>query len=148
MYDIGLITAPTIQEVNMGERFTRADMAKLMVDYAINILNKTANTQAICNFNDIANESPETQTAIISACQLGLMGIDMMASFYPDLTVDQAQAGTILSRILWGDTYNGADPFYLYHLNALKEHGIISSITPDVLETMESFMLMLYKASL
>ncbi len=146
-YDIGLITEPTIQDVNMGGTFTRANMAKIISDYAMNVLNKVANTGAICNFTDIADQSAEVQANIKLACQLGLMGINMTTIFHPNRTVDQAQFGTILSRTIWGDTYNGWTPYYLNHLNALKTNGIITAITPDVLETMQDVMQMIYNAS-
>jgi hypothetical protein len=55
------------------------------------------------------------------------MGVDM-DNFLPNERVDRAQFGTILSRLLYGNTYNGGKPYYVKHLQALKENGIITQI--------------------
>jgi len=45
-------------------------MAKMMVNYAINVLAKTLDTSAVCSFTDMATQSEEMQTYAIKACQL------------------------------------------------------------------------------
>jgi hypothetical protein len=62
------------------------------------------------------------------ACQLGLMGMDM-DYFQPYLTVSRAQFGTILSRLLWQTTYAGGKYYYIKHLQALKDNGVMNDIT-------------------
>jgi hypothetical protein len=47
------------------------------------------------------------------------MGVDIN-NFNPNQTVDRAQFGTILSRALYGETYNQSNPYYQKHLTALK----------------------------
>jgi hypothetical protein len=49
------------------------------------------------------------------------MGIDM-DYFQPLLVVTRAQFGTILSRLLYGETLNGGTPYYAKHLQALREN--------------------------
>jgi hypothetical protein len=56
-------------------------------------------------------ESEEMQMYAILACQLGLMWLKEdwttpKKNFYPNKLVNRAQFGTILSRLLFGDTYN------------------------------------------
>jgi hypothetical protein len=46
----------------------------------------------------------------------------------PRKTVSRAEFGTVLSRILWGDTYNDSKPYYVKHLQALKNSGIMTQI--------------------
>lgn len=51
------------------------------------------------------------------------------SQFNPDDTVDRAQFGTILSRVIWGSVYNGGNPRYGLHLNALKAANIMTLIS-------------------
>jgi hypothetical protein len=56
------------------------------------------------------------------------MGIGI-TDFDPNGEVTRAQFGTILSRLIWGSTYDGGVKFYTNHLNALKIAGIMTNIT-------------------
>jgi len=47
-------------------------------------------------------------------------GVTMNKNFNPDQTVDRAQFGTILSRLLRGSENNGGTTYYANHLTALK----------------------------
>jgi hypothetical protein len=49
------------------------------------------------------------------------MGVDM-ENFLPNEAVTRAQFGTILSRLLYGETFNEGTPYYANHLQALKEN--------------------------
>ncbi|MEI6118691.1 MAG: hypothetical protein WCP92_05720 [bacterium] len=40
----------------------------------------------------------------------------------------RAQFGTVLSRTLRGNQYNGGEPFYMLHLNALQKALIMKKI--------------------
>ncbi|MDR0369789.1 MAG: hypothetical protein LBH96_04730, partial [Candidatus Peribacteria bacterium] len=82
------------------------------------------------------------------ACQLGLMGIDM-DYFQPNMVVTRAQFGTILSRLLWQNTYAGSSPYYARHLQALKEQGILTQIdNPEQrLELRQRVRLMLMRSA-
>lgn len=102
-------------------------MAKMMVNYAIKVMWLTPDTTKTCSFDDIGNQPTDMQAYITLSCQLGLMWIDM-TSFDPDGVVTRAQFGTILSRTLFWDKYNGSTPYYEAHLAALKEAGIMTSI--------------------
>ncbi|MEI6672750.1 MAG: hypothetical protein WCL02_05485 [bacterium] len=44
---------PTIDQANMNGKLIRAHMAKMMANYATEILNLIPNTGKACNFNDI-----------------------------------------------------------------------------------------------
>jgi hypothetical protein len=48
--------------------------------------------------------------------------------FRPYDTISRAEFGTALSRLLWGPKYEGGDPYYANHLNALKAEGIMTQI--------------------
>lgn len=132
-YQIGITTMNTIQEANMTGNLIRAHMAKMMVAYAIKVLGKTIDTTKTCTFNDIAGQTTELKNYIKRSCQLGLMG-QGITSFNPEGEVTRAQFGTVLSRALYGTGNDGGDPYYLNHLTALKNAGIISKTIPDMKE--------------
>ena len=127
-------------------------MAKMMVNYAENVLSETTNSSVVCNFNDISSQSTEFQSYIIKICQMGLMGVDTnrnpVTSFNPNGIVTRAVFGTVLSRTLFGDTIKGGNPYYANHLIALKNDGIMTDISsPNAPEERGYVMLMMKRAS-
>jgi len=148
-FDIWITTMNTIQKANMEWNLIRSHMAKMMVNYAIKVLNKTINTGLVCEFDDIFNETAEMRSYIKFACQLWLMWVDIN-SFYPNGEVTRAQFGTVLSRALYGDTNEWWDIYYVKHLNALKTANIMKIITdPENMKELRWYvMLMLMRAAL
>lgn len=144
-YDIGITTIPTIQKANITWSLIRAHMAKMMVNYAIKVLNKYPEESSWCVFTDTASQSTEMKNYIKRACQLGLMGIGN-TKFNPSNEVTRAEFGTVLSRALYENKYDGWAPYYLNHLNALKDKSIISKTTPSLKEQRGYVMLMLMRA--
>ena len=68
-------------------------------------------------------------------------------SFDPNGEVTRAQFGTVLSRALYGNEYNGGTLYYTNHLNALKTAGIMTKIdTPNTAEIRGFVMLMMMRA--
>jgi len=68
-------------------------------------------------------------------------------TFNPNEEVTRAQFGTVLSRTLRGNQYNGGEPFYLLHLNALQKAVIMKQIdTPQNKELRGFVMLMLMRS--
>ncbi len=63
-----------------------------------------------CTFSDMANKNSEMQGYAITACQLGIMGLKgdgtAAVTFNPDQLIDKAQFTTMLSRMIYGSTYN------------------------------------------
>lgn len=151
-YHLWITTIPTILKADLEWVLIRSHMAKMMVNYAIKVLNKQPDLTLSCNFNDIGNETVELQWYIKLACQLGLMwyasdGVTQNASFYPERIVDRAQFGTVLSRLLRGTLYAGGEPFYSHHLEALKNNNIMTNIdNPLASELRGRVMLMLMRA--
>ena len=120
-------------------------MAKMMVNYAIKVLDLKPNTMKTCSFDDTSKESAELKGYMTYACQLGLMGVGTN-KFNPNGEVTRAEFATVLSRALYGNTHNGGTPYYQKHLDALKNAGIISNITPTLKEQRGFVMLMLMRA--
>jgi len=67
-------------------------------------------------------------------------------SFNPNGIVTRAEFGTVLSRSLYGNAFDGGTPYYTKHLIALKNAGIITNTTPTNNELRGYVMLMLMRA--
>ncbi|EKD25240.1 MAG: hypothetical protein ACD_80C00097G0002 [uncultured bacterium (gcode 4)] len=142
----GITTQNTLQNADALGELTRAHMAKMIVNFAEGVLHKRTDNSSGCEFNDISNQSEELQHYIVESCQLGLMGQGIDA-FNPESLITRAQFGTLLSRTLHGDTYNGGDPYYADHLQALKNAGIMNNISnPNALEIRGYVWVMLQRA--
>ncbi len=146
-YGIGITTQSSIDTANMYGSLIRSHMAKMMVNYAKEVKGMIPDTSLTCDFTDVANQTEELQGYITEACQLGLMGVGITA-FNPNGVVTRAQFGTVLSRVLYGDMYDGGDPYYADHLAALQEAGIMTNISnPNAPEVRGYVMLMLQRAA-
>ena len=132
-YDV--TTMDTIKEADPYGLLIRWHMAKMVVNYAVNVQWKKMPIviPLKCRWWDAESEweSEEIKDYARKACALGIMGI-YMEDFLPNQEVTRAEFGTILSRLLWWDEYNVIDtdetPFYERHLNALKKAKIMTQI--------------------
>jgi hypothetical protein len=102
-------------------------MAKMLSVYAEEVLGLTEDSSKACNFTDIDSVKGDLHDFIIKSCKLGIMGQGLSA-FRPYDTLSRAEFGTALSRVLWGNKYEGGTPYYANHLNALKAAGIMNQI--------------------
>jgi hypothetical protein len=130
-YAHNITTLAPIEAAMPDGTVIRGHLAKMVVNYALNVLWKTlpSKVPASCHRKDGANarESSEMKDYAVKACSLGLMGIDM-EYFQPYAQVSRAQFWTVLSRLLYGNEYAGGKPYYANHLQALKEKGILTQI--------------------
>ena len=130
-YKNDVTTMDTIDEANPEGVVTRWHLAKMVVNYAINVLwqELPEKVPSECRWDDWRGEweSQEIKDYAVKACSLGLMWLDMN-KFQPRLNVTRAQFGTIMSRLLWWKKYAGGTPYYKKHLNALKENNIMTQI--------------------
>ena len=141
----GITTQNSIDKANVEWWLTRQAMAKMIVNFSKNILNKTqirVNDEADCKFEDEKDITKELVSSVKEACELWLMG-QWVKKFEPKETLSKAQFWTILSRVLWWDTYDWWTPYYLKHLNALKEAWIMNNIdNPEEKEVRWNVMIM------
>ena len=149
-YVNGITTKPTIDEAKLEIRLSRGEMAKMMSEYAIKVLWRTGTIENKCVFTDISTISPDLQEYIKTACNLWIMWInaDWTPSkiFNPYELVNRAQFATVLSRVIWWDTYNNWEEYYTNHIKALNEAGIINNLDPNLEELRWYVMLMLMRA--
>lgn len=72
-YTVGITTQCPIQAANPSGLVFRKHAAKMISQFAINVLGKNPDSTKSCNFVDTKNESPELQRYAKTACQLGIM---------------------------------------------------------------------------
>lgn len=134
-----ITTMPTCIDANMDGFLIRSHAAKMMSNYAINVLGKQADNSKVCDFSDMADQSQEMQMYAETACKLGLMGLETDGVtpadvFNPDEYLDKAQFATILSRLLYGEEHNGNTTcWYCDHVAALQDANVIT-VTTDLFD--------------
>ena len=152
-YKNNITTMNSIDKANMWWNLTRIAMAKMLSNYAINVLGLTPDTSKNCYFSDVSDSLDyQYDNWVKKACQLGLMWV-WIDQFYPNWVVTRAEFWTVLSRALnWKDTaklniMNNTNPYYSEHLNYLKEEWIMNNIAnPTNFERRWRVMLMLMRA--
>ena len=141
-----ITTQSPIDKANMKWNITREEMAKMISNFATNILWKTPDTTKTCLFID-SNINPDLVSYVTESCQLWLMG-QWVTSFRPKDPVTRAEFGTVLSRVLWWNKFEWWSTYYENHLKALKSEWIMSKInTPTSKEIRWYVMLMLMRST-
>jgi len=150
-FDNWITTKSSIQLANMDLSISRAEMAKMVSQYATKLLKRVPNTGAACKFSDISKVTPDLIPFIQEACQLGVMGLNndgsVASSFNPFGLLTRGEFATALSRMLWGNKYNGGIEFYTNHIKALQTAKIITNTNPLLVELRGYVMTMLMRAS-
>ena len=125
-YQSDITTQSSIEKANMWWKITREEMAKMISNYAINILWKSPDTTKSCLFSD-SNINPDLVKFVTESCQLWLMW-QWITSFKPKNFVTRAEFWTVLSRALWWDKYGWWNTYYESHLKALQCEWIMKKI--------------------
>ena len=146
-YKNGITTMPSIDEADMTGWLTRIAMAKMLSQYAINVLGKTPDTtKVVPNFSDVPAElDAEYNNWVTLAYQLWIMWIGI-EKFRPFDLVTRAEFGTALSRMLYG-LADWEWAYYETHLAKLMEEKIITVDTPDLQELRWYVMIMLMRSA-
>lgn len=116
----GITTMKTIEQANMNWGLNRIAMAKMLSQYAINVLKKAPDTSKQCSFSDVTMQMDSNYgNWVTSACQLWIMWV-WITKFRPNDDVTREEFWTALSRMLfwiadWKDVY------YSTHLAKLKK---------------------------
>ena len=152
-YQNGITTMTSIDRADMWWNLTRVAMAKMLSNYAINVLWLIPDTSKDCFFWDVNYVlDDQYDNWITKACQLGLMWV-WIERFYPHNRVTRAEFGTVLSRALNAkypsrlNWMNKAEPYYFEHLSYLQREWIMNNISnPSSLERRWRVMLMLMRS--
>ena len=150
-YKHGITTMPTILDADMFGPLDRISMAKMLSQYAINILWKTPNISiGVPNFPDISPELNEQfWNSVTLAYQLWIMWINI-DEFRPFDLVPRSEFGTALSRMLYQTSdwiYEKTDEYYTLHFNKLRKEEIMTLLDPNIKELRWYVMIMLMRSS-
>lgn len=145
-YNNWITTADNIDKANMNWKLSRIAMAKMLSQYAINILWKEPNTHRNCVFSDVTNNLDKAYDYWVTlACQLWVMWV-WMNNFRPKDNVTRAEFATALSRMLF-ELADWTDKYYSTHLDKLFREGIITNMNPKLEERRWYVMLMLMRST-
>ena len=127
-YKYGITTQPTIEAANLNGNITRQAFSKMVVNYLEKVVWVKQVISSSCSFLDESSITNDLKPYAKKTCAYDIMWSNWK-NFNPSKPVDRAQLWTVLSRILWWDKYNvSGQQYYMYHLNALKQNGIMSNI--------------------
>ena len=147
-----ITTMPTIQKADMNWKLTRIAMAKMLSQYAINVLWKTPDTTQNNKFNDVTDkQNSDYDDWVTLAYQLGIMWQNMPNNkFRPDDEVTRAEFATALSRMIYWTSdweYKSTDKYYVHHMEKLVEKWIITKDDPKMKELRWYVMIMLMRSA-
>ena len=145
-YKNWITTMNTIQEADMEWWLTRIAMAKMLSQYAINVLWQKPANIIVPNFRDMPKElDDEYDYGVSLAYQLWIMWINIPDNkFRPLDLVTRAEFATALSRMLY--KLADWDPYYVTHMAKLKDEWIITNDNPEMLEIRWYVMIMLMRS--
>lgn len=126
-YKNWITTQSTIESANIKWNITRAEMAKMISNYAINVLWLEPDASKSCYFIN-SDIDPNLVESVRESCQLWLMW-QWITDFRPNDSVTRAEFWTVLSRTLRWDEYEWWTTYYQNHLEALKNKWIMNNIS-------------------
>lgn len=142
-----ITTQDSIEKANVYWKLTRAELAKMISYFAINLLWKELDLNKECTFLDVSDELDYRYNSWLTyACQLWLMwqNID---KFRPTDGVTRAEFGTVLSRALRWDKNEWWKTYYENHLNALKSEWIMNNISSPLDSEIRWFVMLMLMRS-
>ena len=143
---VWITTIDSIEKANMNWELTRIAMAKMLSQYAINILGKKPDTTKNVVFWDVSKAlDSQYNDWVTLAYQLWIMWV-WINKFRPNDIVTRAEFWTALSRMLYW-IKDWTNNYYSTHLLKLKEEWIINNINPDLKELRWYVMIMLMRSA-
>ena len=144
----GITTMSNIEEADMYGPLTRVAMAKMLSQYAINVLGQAPDTSKVVPaFSDVDPQlNADYNNWVTLAYQLGIMWIGI-ENYRPYDLVTRAEFGTALSRMLYGLADGQWDEWYSTHLSKLMNEEIITVDTPNLQELRGYVMIMLMRSA-
>jgi len=146
-----ITTMPTINEANMDWKLTRIAMAKMLSQYAMNVLWQKPANIVTPKFNDVTDKQNSDYDDWVSlAYQLWIMWINMPNNnFRPNDEVTRAEFATALSRMLYHTSdgeYRSTDKYYTNHMKKLVQEWIITNDDAKMKELRWYVMIMLMRS--
>ena len=147
-----ITTMPTIEKANMNWPLTRIAMAKMLSQYAMNVLWQKPANIVTPKFNDVTDKmDTDYDDGVTLAYQLWIMWQNMPNNnFRPNDEVTRAEFATALSRMAYWTSdweYKWTWKYYIHHLKKLKEEWIITKDDPKMKELRGYVMIMLMRSA-
>lgn len=129
-------------QVRAFDGITRAEFSKVLVGFLENVLGRKADASRlrICSqYSDVSKNLGDLQLTIYKACMHKVMGLQNdgmtpLEAFNPNEVMTRKYVVTTLSRVIWGDKYDNGDPFYIKHMQAMQNAGLVSNPDPEMVE--------------
>lgn len=146
MYSKGLTSKSTVADYLPSNTMTREEASKFFSVFAKTIYDKSENSTTACNFYDIKRADPTLTSSITSACKLGIFKW-YKGNFTPLDKLTNAQAITVLMRIMVGTLPEPTTAFYTNYLLKAKEFSLIENVNVSSNITRWEAAILLYKAN-
>ncbi len=147
-----ITTMPTINEANIDWKLTRIAMAKMLSQYAMNVLWQKLANIVTPKFNDVTDkQNSDYDDWVTLAYQLWIMWQNMPNNkFRPNDEVSRAEFATALSRMLYNTSdgeYRSTPKYYIHHMEKLVKEWIITNDDPMMKELRGYVMIMLMRSA-
>lgn len=147
MYNQWLTMYNTIEKFLPNNNMTREEASKFFSVFAKKEFKKTEIAGMSCSFYDIKKADPTLVSSITGACNLGIFKWYKWY-FTPLDRLTNAQAITVLMRIIVGQMEEPTNAFYMNYLLKAKEFDLIGNVDMSVNITRWEAAILLYKAHL
>lgn len=145
-----ITTKKSIYDAKMYSSLTRIQMAKMLSNYAINVLWKQPDlSKWMIKFKDVSNKlNKEYDNAVTLAYQLWIMWQNIKNNkFKPYDEVTRAEFATALSRLLYSThDWKWKNKYYEPHITKLYNEWIINKTNPTIKEKRWYIMIMLMRS--
>lgn len=146
-----ITTMNTIESANMDWKLTRIAMAKMLSQYAMNVLWQKPDETINNKFNDVTDkQNSDYDDWVTLAYQLWIMWQNMPNNrFRPNDEVTRAEFVTALSRMLYNTSdweYKSTPKYYIHHMERLVKEWIITNDNPNMKELRGYVMIMLMRS--
>lgn len=153
-YALGITTMGDVESALPEQGTTRAQLAKMMVQFANNALGKhmDASRIAMCNvYADVDSSLGDLKDFITAACASKIMGLEVdettpLVNFDPNKIVSRWEIVTVLGRLILNHAYENMDPYYAGYMTALLNAAIITVNDPTLLDSRANIWIMLERA--
>jgi len=147
-----ITTMSTIQEANMNGKLTRIAMAKMLSQYAMNVLWQKPANLVTPKFNDVTDkQNSDYDNWVTLSYQLGIMWQNMPNNkFRPNDEVTRAEFATALSRMVYHTSdweYKSTPKYYIHHMEKLIKEWIVTKDDPSMKELRGYVMIMLMRSA-
>lgn len=149
-----ITTIDDINKAKLNTKITRAELAKMMVVFMSWTLEKDPIITGSTVYKDVNKEKLwDLADYVQLAYQYQIMWINAdgtpMENFNPNKPVSRWEFATVLSRVLYGDTYNqNWDNYYEKHIKALNKANILNNSDHNITEWRWWIITMLYRTTL